>query len=138
LISILVVSHGALADGMVDAMQMITGQQDKVMALGLKETEAPEDLIDRIREAADTLDDGDGVLIMVDLYGATPFNSSSRLYMESDRKIEVITGVNLPMLVEIVISREGQNLSDLVNQAYQSGMEGIKLLPESIRKSKKI
>jgi len=138
LISILVVSHGALAEGLVDAMQMITGPQEQVAALGLAESEAPENLIDRIEEAIDTLDDGDGVLIMVDLYGATPFNSSSRLFMESDKQIEIVTGVNLPMLVEIVISREGQNLTDLVNHAYQSGMEGIKMLPDSIRKGKTI
>jgi PTS system mannose-specific IIA component len=136
LISILVVSHGALAEGMLDAMQMITGPQEKVLALGLKETEAPEDLIDRIREAADALDDGDGVLIMVDLYGATPFNSSSRLFMESSHSIEVVTGVNLPMLVEIVMSREGVSLADLLQQAYQAGQGGIKLLPDSIRKGK--
>ncbi len=138
MISVLVVSHGALAEGLVDAMQMITGPQEQVAALGLEESEAPENLIDRIKEAIDTLDDGDGVLIMVDLYGATPFNSSSRLFMESDKQIEIVTGVNLPMLVEIVISREGQNLTDLVNHAYQSGMEGIKMLPDSIRKGKKI
>lgn len=138
MISLIVVSHGALAEGLVDAMQMITGPQEQVAALGLKESEAPEDLIDRIREKADALDDGSGVLIMVDLYGASPFNSSSRLYMEGGRQIEVVTGVNLPMLVEIVLGREGQSLADLVNQAYQSGMEGIKLLPDSIRKSKKI
>jgi mannose PTS system EIIA component len=138
LISIIVVSHGAFAEGLVDAMQMITGPQEQVAALGLKESEAPEDLIDRIRETADALDDGSGVLIMVDLYGASPFNSSSRLFMEGGRQIEVVTGVNLPMLVEIVLGREGQSLADLVNQAYQSGMEGIKLLPDSIRKSKKI
>lgn len=136
MISILVVSHGALAEGMLDAMQMITGPQEKVLALGLKETEAPEDLIDRIREAADALDDGDGVLIMVDLYGATPFNSSSRLFMESSHSIEVVTGVNLPMLVEIVMSREGVSLADLLQQAYQAGQGGIKLLPDSIRKGK--
>ncbi len=138
MISVLVVSHGALAEGLVDAMQMITGPQEQVAALGLAESEAPENLIDRIEEAIDTLDDGDGVLIMVDLYGATPFNSSSRLFMESDKQIEIVTGVNLPMLVEIVISREGQNLTDLVNHAYQSGMEGIKMLPDSIRKGKTI
>jgi mannose/fructose-specific phosphotransferase system component IIA len=67
-------------------MEMITGPQEQVAALGLQESEAPEDLIDRIREVADKLDDGSGVLIMVDLYGASPFNSSSRLYMESKNR----------------------------------------------------
>jgi len=138
LISLLVISHGGLAEGLLDAMQMITGPQEKVLALGLQESEAPEDLIERIREAVETLDDGDGVLIMVDLYGATPFNSSSRLFLESQKKIEVITGVNLPMLVEIVISREGQTLPDLLEQAFQSGQTGIQKLPDALRKAKSI
>ncbi len=138
MISLIIVSHGALAEGLLDAMRMITGPQEQVAALGLKESEAPEDLIDRIKETADSLDDGSGVLIMVDLYGASPFNSSSRLFMESSKQIEVITGVNLPMLVEIVIAREGQTLAGLVDQAYRSGMEGIKLLPDSIRKNKSV
>lgn len=138
MISLLVISHGGLAEGLLDAMQMITGPQEKVLALGLQESEAPEDLIERIREAVETLDDGDGVLIMVDLYGATPFNSSSRLFLESQKKIEVITGVNLPMLVEIVISREGQTLPDLLEQAFQSGQTGIQKLPDALRKAKSI
>lgn len=136
MIGILVVSHGGLAEGMLNAMQMITGEQENVRALGLLESEAPETLIERIRDAVDSMDDGEGVLIMVDLYGATPFNASSRLYLESERKIEIVTGANLPMLVEIVISREGQTLEALVDSAYQAGLEGIKMLPDSIRKAK--
>ena len=136
MISILIVSHGALAEGMMDAMRMITGPQEKVAVLGLQESESPETLIDKIKASVDQMDDGDGVLIMVDLYGATPFNSSSRLYLESDKQIEIVTGANLPMLVEIVISREEKTLTDLLDQAFQSGMEGIKKLPESIRKKK--
>ena len=136
MISILIVSHGALAEGMMNAMSMITGPQEKVAALGLQESESPDTLIDRIKETIDQMDDGDGVLIMVDLYGASPFNSSSRLYMQSDKKIEIITGVNLPMLVEIVISREGMTLPELLEHAFQSGMEGIKKLPDAIRKKK--
>ncbi len=136
MISILVVSHGALAEGLVDAMRMITGEQEKVIPLGLLESESPEDLIDRLKEVVDQNDDGDGVLIMTDLYGASPFNSSARLYLESKKKIEVITGVNLPMLVEIIVSREGRDLESLLESAYQAGLEGIKKLPENIRKEK--
>jgi PTS system mannose-specific IIA component len=138
LIGIFVVSHGALAEGMVNAMEMITGPQEKVIPLGLQESEAPENLIDKLKEAMIVNDDGDGVLILTDLYGASPFNSSSRLYMESKNKIEILTGVNLPMLVEIVMSREGSDLATLFNNAYQAGLDGIKMLPESIRKKKKI
>jgi PTS system mannose-specific IIA component len=136
LISILIVSHGELAAGMLNALQMLTGKQEKIAALGLIESEAPEDLVERIREKVDNMDDGDGVLITVDLFGASPFQSSSRLFLESDRKIEVITGVNLPMLAEIMVNREDQSLEDLLKQAYQAGQEGIQMLPDRIRNAK--
>lgn len=134
MVGIIVVSHGNLADGLLDAMQMITGEQASVVAISLKESDAPEDLGERIKEILPEVDDGDGVLIMADLFGATPFNASSRLYLELDRKIEIITGANLPMLVETVISRGGNDLKSVFECALQSGKDGIQSLPESIRK----
>lgn len=138
MISIFVVSHGNLADGLVNAMEMITGKQEKVIPFGLMESEAPEDLFDRMKEKMEEIDDGDGVLILTDLFGASPFNSGSRLYLESRRKIEVVTGVNLPMLVEIVINREGIDLETVFKNAYQAGLDGIKILPESLRNKKMV
>lgn len=136
MISILIVSHGELAAGMLNALQMLTGEQERVAALGLLESEAPEDLVERVRESIDSMDDGDGVLIAVDLFGATPFHASSRLFLESDKQIEVITGVNLPMLAEIMVNREDASLEELVKQAYQAGLSGIQMLPDSIRNAK--
>ncbi len=136
MISILIVSHGELAAGLLNALQMLTGEQERVDALGLLESEAPEDLVERIREKVNEMDDGDGVLIAVDLYGATPFHSSARLFLESERKIEVVSGVNLPMLAEIMVNREDTSLEDLVKQAYQAGLSGIQTLPDSIRNAK--
>jgi len=134
LVGIIVVSHGNLADGLLDAMRMITGEQEGVVAISLKESDAPEDLGEHIKEVLPEVDDGDGILIMADLFGATPFNASSRLYLELDNKIEIITGANLPMLVETVICREGNDLQSVFACALQSGKEGIQSLPESIRK----
>lgn len=136
MISILIVSHGDLAAGMLDALQMLTGEQGQVAALGLCESEAPEELVEHVRAEINAMDDGDGVLIAVDLYGATPFHSSARLFLESDHKIEVVTGVNLPMLAEIMVNREGTSLEELVKQAYQAGKDGIQTLPDSIRNAK--
>ena len=121
---------------MLDALQMLTGELQQVAALGLLESEAPEDLIERVRESINSMDDGDGVLIAVDLFGATPFHASSRLFLESEKKIEVITGVNLPMLAEIVVDRQELSIEDFVKHAYQAGMDGIQMLPDSIRNAK--
>jgi len=121
---------------MLNALQMLTGEQDKVASLGLLESEAPEELVERIRTKVDEMDDGDGVLIATDLYGASPFNSSARIFLESERKIEVVTGVNLPMLAEIMVDREEIDLKDFVKHAFQAGLDGIQMLPESIRSAK--
>ncbi len=136
MISILIVSHGEMAAGVLDALQMLTGEQGQVAALGLCESEAPEELVEHIRVEINAMDDGDGVLIAVDLYGATPFNSGARMFLESDHKIEVVTGVNLPMLAEIMVNRESTSLEELVKQAYQAGKDGIQTLPDSIRNAK--
>jgi len=134
LVGIIVVSHGGMAEGLMDAMRMITGEQERVVAISLNESDAPEDLGERIKEVLPEMDDGDGVLIMVDLFGATPFNASSRLYLELDRKIEIVTGANLPMLVETVISRGGNDLKSVFECALQSGKDGVQSVPDSIRK----
>ena len=134
MVGIIVVSHGGMAEGLLDAMRMITGEQERVAAISLDESDAPEDLGERIKEMLPEMDDGDGVLIMVDLFGATPFNASSRLYLELDRKIEIVTGANLPMLVETVISRAGNDLKSVFECALQSGKDGVQSIPDSIRK----
>ena len=134
MVGIILVSHGGMAEGLLDAMRMITGEQERVVAISLNESDAPEDLGERIQAVLPEMDDGDGVLIMVDLFGATPFNASSRLYLELDRKIEIVTGANLPMLVETVISRAGNDLKSVFECALQSGKDGVQSLPDSIRK----
>ena len=135
MVGIMIVSHGEMANGLVDAMQMITGSQEQVAAISLQESDSPEDLSGRIDEMLPSIDDGDGVLIMVDLFGATPFNASLRLYLELNRKIEIVTGANLPMLMETVVFREGNDLKSVFDCAYQAGRDGIKPLPESIKKN---
>ena len=106
MIGLVLVSHGKLAEGLIDAMQMITGEQQAVRAIGLLETEDVEGLMDKILQAVNEVDSGEGVLIMVDLFGASPFNASARLALTyPDRSLEVVTGVNLPMLLKLSTAR---------------------------------
>ena len=134
MVGIIIVTHGKMALGMLESMQMIAGEQDQVAVVGLEEEKSPEDLSEIIKDALLKVDDGSGVLIMVDLFGATPFNVSARLYLESNHQIEVITGVNLPMLLETVISRAGNDLKSVYEIALQAGISGIKSLPDNLKK----
>ena len=129
MIGLVLVSHGKLAEGLIDAMQMITGEQQAVRAIGLLETEDVEGLMDKILQAVNEVDSGEGVLIMVDLFGASPFNASARLALTyPDRSLEVVTGVNLPMLVELVVQREGMSLIEAVELVLQVAPDSVRRL----------
>ncbi|MGD0709151.1 MAG: PTS sugar transporter subunit IIA [Anaerolineaceae bacterium] len=131
MIGLVLVCHGKMAEGLIDAMQLITGEQEAVRGVGLHETEGVEDLMSKIQTAVDEVDGGEGVLIMVDLFGASPFNASARLALSSPNKVlEVVTGLNLPMLVELVTQREGMSLTEAVELVLKVGPEGIRQLSD--------
>lgn len=132
MIGIVLVSHGGLAEGMLDAMQMIVGEQEGITHLSLRETDDVDTLVDRVGEAVDQVAGEEGTLILVDLFGASPFNASSRLALSRNQKIEVLTGLNLPMLAELVIQREGLSLQEAVTLARQSGQSGIVTLSDTL------
>lgn len=132
MINLLIVCHGNMAEGLVDAMSLIIGPQEGIQTIGLRETDAIDGLIDRVQTAITELDQGDGVLILVDILGASPFNVSARIALESDQ-LEVVTGVNLPMLLETAMAREGSNIKELAATAKQAGAGSIVILSERMQ-----
>ena len=132
MVGIVIVCHGDMADGLVDAARMIVGEQEGIAAVSLREMDAVEGLMERVAAAIEKVDTGDGSLVLVDLFGASPFNASARLAMQGDSKIEVITGVSLPMLVELAVQREGETLEQLVEIALEAGTIGIRTLSQTL------
>ena len=132
MVGMLIVTHGRLGEGLLDAMQMIAGPQEKVDFVSLKEGDSIDELKERILSAVKMLDDGSGVLVFVDMFGASPSNAAAYLLNEN---VEVITGVNLPMLLEIVSFRESSSLQELSANAMTSGVESIKNLTQLLRAS---
>ncbi|MEN6299341.1 MAG: PTS sugar transporter subunit IIA [Anaerolineaceae bacterium] len=132
MVGIVIVSHGAMANGMLDAARMIVGEQEGMLAVSLEEMEDVEGLIEKIAAAVEKVDTGDGVLVLVDVFGASPFNASARLTLTRD-KMDVITGMNLPMLLELAIHRQGSSLDELVKIALEAGPSSIKTLSETLK-----
>jgi len=132
MVGMLIVTHGRLGEGLLDAMQMIAGPQEKVDFVSLKEGDSIDELKERILNAVKMLDDGSGVLVFVDMFGASPSNAAAYLLNEN---VEVITGVNLPMLLEIVSFRESSSLQELSANAMAAGVESIKNLTQLLRAS---
>lgn len=132
MVGMLIVTHGRLGEGLLDAMQMIAGPQEKVDFVSLKEGDSIDELKERILNAVKILDDGSGVLVFVDMFGASPSNAAAYLLNEN---VEVITGVNLPMLLEIVSFRESSSLQELSANAMTAGVESMKNLTQLLKAS---
>ena len=138
LIGITLLSHGKMAEGMKDATQLIIGEQEQFNVLGLYEGNDIEVFKEDVYKAVKDNNTGDGVLIFVDLAGASPYNAASmNIYKFRKENIEVriVTGVNLSMILETLTQRDlTDDLSELYKIALNAGCEGITELFEELEK----
>lgn len=134
MIGLVLVSHGSLAEGLLDAAEMITGDAENIECIGLQPKDDIDQLVERIQKAIDQVDEGDGVLLLVDLFGASPFNASGRLVLNQKDQLRLVTGMNLPMLVELLVAREGLDLDGAADMALDAGKSGVSRLSDKIKK----
>lgn len=121
---ILVVAHGDLGEALVRAAEMIMGPQPDLIALSLWPEESPVALQKKLTAALQQAGNRPA-LVLVDLLGGTPFNAVARCLPERD--IACVTGVNLPMLLDLLTVRdEGLSPAELAVRAVQSGQGGIR------------
>lgn len=123
MIGILVITHGAFSKGIVQSMELICGKQDSLTALTLNIEDDVEALAQAVQEQAARLDQGDGVLVLVDMLGGSPANVAARILRQP--KVACLTGLNLPMLLEAVSSRTCCTLAELASLCMESGQAGI-------------
>jgi mannose/fructose/sorbose-specific phosphotransferase system IIA component len=135
MIGIVVVSHGKLSEQLVAAASLILGEAKDVKAVTFMARESLEDLRKKTSEAADAFT-SDGCLIFTDIMGGSATNVSIEI-MKSRNDVYVVTGVNLPMLLEAINSREEKSLKDLANQVSNSGTRSIINLKEFFEKRAK-
>jgi PTS system mannose-specific IIA component len=137
LIEIIVTSHGEMAEGLLDAARIIIGDKSEVEFVSLKEDEDIEDFEKRMIKAIEKAKLADGILIMADLFGATPANISTKIALGQEN-IEVITGMNLPMFLEIALKKDDIDLQEAIHLCTESGKESIKNMKKYIsdRKTK--
>jgi mannose PTS system EIIA component len=123
LIGVLVVTHGSIGEALLTSATQILGTSPgQVGTLSVWRQDDPDDLVLRARELLEGLDAGDGVLVLTDIFGATPGNVVSRLLQ--DGRIEGVSGVSLPMLLRVITGRNG-SLSEAVQRALSGGAEGV-------------
>jgi PTS system mannose-specific IIA component len=120
MVGILVVSHGNLAQAMLDCVNMLVGVPGQFSCVGIQPGEAPEEFYKNLQKKADEVDSGEGLVALVDLYGGTPNNNVARLSME--KNVRIITGINLPMVMAAAMERtENSTQEELVEVLLKTG-----------------
>lgn len=129
MIGIVIATHANMAQGLVDAAEMILGPLPGVEVLSIGQEDGPDDIHARFATALDRLDvKGEGVLILTDMFGGTPTNIGSS-FMSSAR-VEVLAGVNLPMLLKACNARSDMSLEDLAAEVKAYTLQGILLVSQ--------
>jgi PTS system mannose-specific IIA component len=123
MIGLVLVTHGRLAEEFVAATEHVVGPQRNMSAISI----GPDDDIEQRRRdilaAVQAVDDGAGVILLTDMFGGTPSNLA--ISMMGDSHVEVIAGVNLPMLIKLASVRESEALEQAVTSAQEAGRKYI-------------
>lgn len=125
MIGLLIVTHCELGRELLNAAEFIVGRIEGASSIAVVETTGSEGLRKAIEEKVASLDSGRGVIILTDMFGGTPSNLS--LSFLRKEKVEVLTGVNLPMVIAIVQWRSSLKLSEIAEKALEAGRTGIAL-----------
>ena len=125
---VLIVTHYRLAEEFLQAVQLIVGELPQFRAIGLDPETSPEDMRQRIEAALKQVEGNDGVLMLVDMFGGTPSNLC--LSFLDEGRVEVVTGLNLPMLVKIGRVADGSSLVEIAQIARDYGRRNISIASE--------
>jgi PTS system ascorbate-specific IIA component len=128
MVGILIVAHGAFGEALIHCASHVLGKRPlRVRQVGITVHDDPDAILPQAQDLVRQLDEGDGVLVLTDMLGATPSNIAARL--AAPGRVEVVAGVNLPMLVRALTYR-AQPLAAVVGKAMSGGREGVLHLGE--------
>jgi len=123
MIGIVIVTHGNLATEFRAALEHVVGPQEQIAAICIMPDDNMEERRKAILKAIKKVDNGDGCVLLTDMFGGTPSNLAISAMEES--RVEVIAGINLPMLVKLARVREEASLDEAITQAQEAGRKYI-------------
>jgi len=133
MIGLIIATHSNLAEELIKAAEMVIGPLTNARAVCIQKEDGLEEIRNDMARAIEEVGgDGEGIAIMTDMFGGTPANIS--LSFLEPRKVEVLTGVNLPMILKFFNSREGLPLADLAAQLKSYGQQSITLASDFLQK----
>ncbi|TEU07088.1 MAG: hypothetical protein E3J22_02285 [Candidatus Aminicenantes bacterium] len=121
----LIVSHGKLAEELLNALTIIIGEAVNIEAISIGWYDDVEESKKRINQSLKKIDQKNGVVIFTDMFGGTASNLSFSFL--KDNRVDIITGVNLPMLIKFVSLQRGSNLKEVAKKVYEQGRKNIHL-----------
>ncbi|MBT6032355.1 MAG: PTS sugar transporter subunit IIA [Kordiimonadaceae bacterium] len=123
MIGMVVVTHGRLAEEFIAAMEHVVGPQTALLAISIGPDDDMEQRRQDILDAVSEVEEGDGVILLTDMFGGTPSNLA--ISIMEDTKVEVIAGINLPMLIKLSSVRNVCNMEEAVTAAQEAGRKYI-------------
>lgn len=131
MVGLLIISHCDLAKEFLRAAELILGSLEAADAISITQNTESEEIIRAISEKIKVLDRGKGVLVLTDMFGGTPSNLSLPFLKEG--KLEVLTGVNLPMVIAVAQDRDRLGLAELGQRGLESGKRSITLAGQLLK-----
>lgn len=132
MIGIVLVTHGKLAKEFISITEHVVGKQPNILPVCIEPEDDMELCRDNIIRAISAVDEGDGVVILTDMFGGTPSNLA--ISVMGYRKVEVIAGVNLPMMIKLISVRSSQPLEQAVLSAQESGRKYINVASNLLKR----
>jgi len=134
MIGMVLVTHGRLAEEFVAALEHVVGPQTNVAVIGIGPDDDMEERRGQIMESAAKVDDGDGVVVLTDMFGGTPSNLAISIMDKAN--VEVIAGVNLPMLIKLASVRSSESLHKAAVSAREAGRKYINIASQLLAQDK--
>ena len=131
-IGVLIVTHYHLGEEFLQALRLIVPDAPNFRAVSIDPKQTVDEMRERIAEALRAADGGEGVLVLTDMFGGTPSNIS--LSFLEERRVEVVTGLNLPMLIKLATLQEEKPLEELATFIRDYGMRNISVASEMLPK----
>ena len=123
MVGAIIVTHGQLATEIVSSAEMIVGEIHHITAVSIGWHDEVDVAREEIQRAIERVDTGSGVLILTDMFGGTPTNIAASFL--GDARVEVVTGVNLPMVIKAATQEEGESLAELARRVRDQGQQQI-------------
>lgn len=131
MIGLLIITHGLLAKELLEAAEFIVGAVESVECISIDAMKDSKKLRDMIEKKIDSLNQGQGVLVLTDMFGGTPSNLALSFLQKNT--VEIVTGINLPMVIAIAHHREGHSLAEIADMVKTAGQRSISLASELLK-----